>query len=84
MVATRKYGTILPSTTSLGFSGITASCSRVPDWRSLTTPRLVMIVPMKTRTTPHRPGIMMSDVVRPGLYSTLTCGFNALGKPGVP
>ncbi len=65
--ATRKYGTILPRKTSLGFSGMTASCSSVPDCRSRTTPRLVMIVPTKTSTTPQSPGIMMSDVVRPGL-----------------
>ncbi len=84
-VATRKYGTILPSTTSLGLSGITASCSNVPDSRSRTTPRLVMIVPTNTSTTPQMPGIMMSDVLRLGLYRTVTCGgwsnASAIGLP---
>ena len=50
-----------------GRSGITASCSSVPVCRSRTTPRLVMIVPMKTRITPHSPGIMMYEVFSSGL-----------------
>ena len=33
-----------------------------------------MIVPTNTRTTPQSPGTIMSDVVRPGLYRTLTVG----------
>ena len=57
--ATAKYGTILPRNTSRGRSGITASCSSVPVCRSRTTPRLVMMMPTNTRTTPARPGIMM-------------------------
>ena len=72
--ATPKYGTILPRNTSRGRSGITASCSSVPDCRSRTTPRLVMIVPMKTSTTPARPGIITSEVDRPGLYRIVTSG----------
>ncbi len=50
----------------------------MPDWRSLTTPRLVMIVPMNTSTTPARPGIITSDVLSVGLYRIVTCGLIAV------
>ena len=62
--ATIRYGAILPAMTSHARNGITASCSRVPDWRSLTTPRLVISVPMNTRISPARPGTITHEVLR--------------------
>ena len=65
--AMSRYGAILPRNTSRGRNGITASCSMVPLWRSRTTPSAVATVPTNTRMMPHRPGIMMTAVRRPGL-----------------
>jgi hypothetical protein len=68
---TRKYGAILPRNTSDGPSGITASCSMVPAWRSRTTPRLVITVPMNRRISAASPGIMTAEVSNSGLKSTV-------------
>jgi hypothetical protein len=65
--ARRKYGAILPITTSDGRNGITASCSSVPFCRSFTSPMLVTSMPMNVRIRPMIPGIMTQLVFRSGL-----------------
>ena len=70
----------MPTKTSRGRKGITASCSRVPAWRSRTTPRAVATVPTNTRMIPQRPGIMMTAVRRSGLKRTST--LRRLQGPG--
>ena len=71
--AMTRYGAILPTKTSRGRNGITASCSMVPAWRSRTTPSAVATVPTKTRMMPHRPGIMITAVRRLGVEEDGTC-----------
>ena len=62
--ASRKYGAMMMLN---GRSGIIASYSNVPCSRSLTSPMLVIIVPISVMIRPISPGIMTNEVFRSGL-----------------
>ena len=74
--ASTRYGTSLPTTTAIGETGVTISCSSVPRSRSRTIEKAASSVPEKVSRIATSPGMRRLALRESGLNSITGCGIN--------